>query len=250
MDTKHLIATPVTLKDNAGEGAISAAFSIFGMVDSDQDIVTAQAFQSGQEVPMVWAHDWTRPVGKGVIRVEPDRAVFDGQFFMDTPDGVNAYKTVKNMGGLQQYSWGFRVTDAEYGEKDGTQVRYIKGAEVYEVSPVLVGANSQTHTLSIKSAGTLRASEERLLADAAEITRRYGELVTLEAKEGRALSQSRRDRIAAAADGIDQMRDGLSGHATALRDLLTETEPTKSIDIRALYADWQRTEARLNGVAV
>lgn len=134
------------------EGAVEAIFSTFGVIDSDNDIVLASAFTAGQQVPMVWAHDWQRPVGKGSVRVERDRAVLDGQFFLDTTAGLDAYRTVKAMGDLQEWSWGFRVTDADYGEQDGTPVRYIKGAELYEVSPVLVGANRDTATLAIKAA--------------------------------------------------------------------------------------------------
>ena len=50
-------------------------------------------------------------------------------------------------------------TDAEEegfldGKKDGEEeqdVRYLKGLTVYEVSPVLVGANQETYTMAIKS---------------------------------------------------------------------------------------------------
>lgn len=141
----------------ATEGAVEAIFSTFGVIDSDQDIVLASAFTAGQQVPMVWAHDWQRPVGKGSVRVERDRAVLDGQFFLDTTAGLDAYRTVKAMGDLQEWSWGFRVTDADYGEQDGATVRYIKGAELYEVSPVLVGANRDTATLAIKAAAAQQA---------------------------------------------------------------------------------------------
>ena len=39
-------------------------------------------------------------------------------------------------------------------KKDGEEeqdVRYLKGLTVYEVSPVLVGANQETYTMAIKS---------------------------------------------------------------------------------------------------
>ena len=133
-------------------GYVEAAFSIFGEVDSDRDIVEASAFTDGQEVPMVWAHDWQKPVGKGAISVDGrKRAVFKGSFFLNTEAGREAYETVKAMGGLQQWSWGFRVTDASQDQVEGEYIRRIKGADVYEVSPVLVGANRNTHTLLVKS---------------------------------------------------------------------------------------------------
>lgn len=145
-----------------GDGAVTAVVSTFGIVDSDGDVVRQSAFTDGQEVPMVWSHDWADPVGKGTISVQPDRAIFNGQFFMDTQRGAEAFKTVRAMGGLQEWSWGFRVLDAEVSDApDGQETnswygpgkaQYINRTEVFEVSPVLVGANRQTGTLDIKSA--------------------------------------------------------------------------------------------------
>lgn len=137
--------------DTTNPGYVEAAFSIFGKVDSDQDIVEPTAFKNGQEVPLAWAHDWTKPVGKGVISADKNQAVFKGRFFLTTTAGKDAYETVKEMGSLQQWSWGFRVTDASEDTVDGKRIRRIKSADVFEVSPVLVGANRETHTLAIKS---------------------------------------------------------------------------------------------------
>ena len=59
--TKRLSA-PLTLKaDDAG--AVSAVFSVFDVIDGDGDVVTKSAFTAGQEVPLVWHHDWSQPVG-------------------------------------------------------------------------------------------------------------------------------------------------------------------------------------------
>lgn len=145
--TKHL-HTQVEYKDDGDTGSVVARFSTFDIVDREGDIVRGSAFTDGQEVPMVWAHDWTRPIGKGVVRVAKDHARFEGEFF-PTQDGQQARLAVKSMAGLQQYSWGFRVLDTQ-PNKD------IKGfditkAEIFEVSPVLIGANQATATLSVKS---------------------------------------------------------------------------------------------------
>lgn len=148
-DTK-MAPSSFELKDDA-QGKIEAVFSTFGVVDSDGDVLTREAFTDGQRVPLVWAHDWSRPIGKGVVKTDPKRAIFSGQFFMDTTDGKNAYQTVKAMSDLQEFSWGFRILDAEQETRDGMPVRVITKAEVFEVSPVLVGANRETYTLALKS---------------------------------------------------------------------------------------------------
>lgn len=142
------------------EGKVSAVFSVFNSLDSDGDVVEPGAIKSGFKsgnVPMVWAHKWDMPIGKGYITEDNDKATFTGEFFMDTESGKEAYKIVKNMGDMQQWSFGYRVNDSEYGKlkKDGTEneedVRFLKDLTVFEVSPVLVGANQETYTLAIKS---------------------------------------------------------------------------------------------------
>jgi HK97 family phage prohead protease len=147
------------IKDD-GKGEVAAVFSVFDKVDSDGDIVKSGSIKSGfksGDVPMVWAHKWDMPIGKGQIIQDDDKATFKGEFFMDTESGKEAYNLVKAMGDLQQWSFGFKVDDSEYGkiQKDGSDdeesVRYLKGLTVYEVSPVLVGANQETYTMAIKS---------------------------------------------------------------------------------------------------
>jgi HK97 family phage prohead protease len=141
-----------------GEGKVSAVFSVFNTLDSDGDVVIEDAIKSGFKsgsVPMVWAHKWDMPIGKGLIKQDKDKATFEGEFFMDTESGKEAYNLVKAMGDLQQWSFGYRVNDSERGKfKKGDNeldARYLKDLSVYEVSPVLVGANQDTYTMAIKS---------------------------------------------------------------------------------------------------
>lgn len=144
--TKHL-QTQVEYKDDSDTGSVIARFSTFDIVDREGDIVRASAFTHGQEVPMVWSHDWHAPIGKGTVLVEKDHARFEGVFFPTTA-GQEARATVKAMGSLQQYSWGFRVLDTQQNDK--IRGYDITKAEVFEVSPVLVGANQATSTIAVK----------------------------------------------------------------------------------------------------
>ena len=138
------------------EGKVSAVFSVFNNLDSDGDVVVPGAIKSGfksGDVPMVWAHKWDMPIGKGQITSDGEKATFNGEFFLDTESGKEAYKIVKNMGDMQQWSFGYRVDDSERGKfgDDEKDARYLKDLTVYEVSPVLVGANQDTYTMAIKS---------------------------------------------------------------------------------------------------
>ena len=145
--------------DGESKGQVKAVFSVFNNLDSDGDVVLPDAIRSGfksGDVRMVWSHKWDMPIGKGTIKKDKDKAYFDGSFFMDTESGKEAYNLVKNMGDLQQWSFGFKVNDSEYGKwkksaDEEVDVRYLKNLSVYEVSPVLVGANQDTFTMAIKS---------------------------------------------------------------------------------------------------
>jgi HK97 family phage prohead protease len=159
MSEKEQKAIDFELKEEA-EGKVSAVFSVFNSLDSDGDVVLPGSIKSGfksGDVPMVWAHKWDMPIGKGRINEDDGKATFSGEFFMDTDSGKEAYKIVKNMGDMQQWSFGYRVNDSErapFKSADSDEerdARYLKDLTVFEVSPVLVGANQETYTMAIKS---------------------------------------------------------------------------------------------------
>lgn len=149
--TDRRFSAPVTIKARGSAGEVTAVFSTADVVDSVGDRVLSSAFKDGQHVPLVWAHDWSRPVGRGIVKVEPTRAVFEGRFFTETTAGRDAYLTVKAMSDLQEWSFGFQTRDAVPGASGENVIRDL---ELYEVSPVLVGANRSTHTLAVKRAAT------------------------------------------------------------------------------------------------
>ena len=140
-------------------GTVEAVFSVFNEVDSDGDVVLPKSIRSGygdKGVAMVWGHDWKNIIGKGKIVQDDDKAVFKGSFNLNTNAGKEAYETVKAMSDLQQWSFGFEVLDSEVGmfQKDGgeeKEVRYLKDLKVWEVSPVMVGANQNTGTVMLKN---------------------------------------------------------------------------------------------------
>jgi HK97 family phage prohead protease len=217
-DVKH-ITTSAEFKADGPTGSLRAVISTFDVVDMDGDVVAASAFTDGQAVPLVWAHDWSRPIGKGAIRVEANRAVFDGQLFLDTADGLNAFNTIKGMGDLQEYSWGFRILDAEPVSKQGVDARCITKAEVFEASPVLVGAagRGRTRTLSLKGEGLdYDTHAAQTLGAVEEFVERTRSGSDLRVKRGRPISEARRVRMAS-------VRDGLRGHADEVDAMLLET---------------------------
>ena len=224
---KKFIA-PVTLKDaqeGQEEGSLEAVISTFDILDHDGEMVAASAFKDGQELPMVWSHDWSKLIGKGTIRVDTDRAVFNGQMFMDTVAGVEAFRLMRGLGSLQQFSWGFRVTNAETVEHQGQQVRRILETEAYEVSAVLVGSNPQTGILAIKGHGlTFDDHSESVQVAVSEWIERTRSGTETRLKEGRAISAARRSRMASVSEALRSGADEIDA-------LLKETAPPeKAVD--------------------
>ncbi len=164
METKRIDA--LDLKLDGPEGAFRARFASFNVIDRDGDVTLPGAFTNGQPVKIAaWGHDWRAlPVGKGTIYTDTAHAYVRGQFFTGTTHGRDTYATVKELGELQEWSYGYNVVDSERGRHEGQSVRFLKRLDVFEVSPVLVGAGIGTMTEAIKGWGAV-SDEERLLRD-------------------------------------------------------------------------------------
>lgn len=230
-------------------GHIVLAFAQIGVIDRDRDVTVAGAFPS-KDVPMsAYGHtSWNGalPVGRGAIAEKGAWAVFEGDFLMETDHGRNAYHTVKAMAELQEYSYGYEPTEFSYGTHEDQHVRFLKRLDVYEVSPVLVGAGLGTHTQSIKSGETgivLPYADhlEALLRETAVFVDRSRDRAEFRAKEGRVLSAATRDRLAS-------LMEALGAAGTDLAALLADTEAPKARTDRDIAALAEL--ARFHGVPI
>lgn len=153
MDTKSL--SGVQIKD-ADQGLVTAVFATLGTIDSDGDVTMPGAFTEGAPVKIsAYGHQsWNGvlPVGKGTIHTVGDQAILDGQFFMNTAAGRDTFEVVKQLGDLQEWSYGYEPADYSFGEQDGQSVRFLNKQSVFEVSPTLRGAGVGTRLLTAKSA--------------------------------------------------------------------------------------------------
>jgi HK97 family phage prohead protease len=245
-ETKHFSTKASITESGDGQGIIEAAFSVFDVTDSDGDVVLRSAFKEGQEVPMVWSHNWDMPIGKGTVHVTPKQAVFKGNLWLDTEDGLQAFRKMRNAGTLQEFSWGFQILDAEPGVKDGQQVRFIKDATLFEVSPVLVGSNRATRLLSLKAAEPADAVDDPHPPEPDE-------------------PETLMDRLESAAAGVEALiklaeDDGLVDEETrmafkgvtvrlgwarsAIEAVLTRTDPIHRIEPLNQYRRFQELTAR------
>jgi hypothetical protein len=238
---KKLYRGLMEVKAEGDQGLVRAVFATLNVEDSDGDITEPGAFGNQNVRLGAWGHAWQQlPVGKGVISEESDKAIFDGSFFLDTEAGQQHFLTVKNLAELQEWSYGFRVLESEASEVNGRRVRLLKKLQVFEVSPVMQGAGVDTMTVGIKGADlTFADHAEHVLADVQAFIERSGSLADLRSKEGRDLSAANRERLS-------ELHDLLGACAKGIEGLLDSTDPEKGL---ALFAEYQRNLARLQGVA-
>ncbi|MBN1248460.1 MAG: HK97 family phage prohead protease [Anaerolineae bacterium] len=162
---KKTFRAPVELKADGEEGTFRSVFAQFNVIDHDGDVTEPGAFRDGQEVVVEgWNHDYGLPPGKGVIHANDKEAWVDGRFFLDTTPGKDHYLTLKNLEGLEEWSYTFSIEAAESGEVDGERVRILKGLDVWGVAPVTRGAGIGTRTLALKGAGLTDEEFRRLKA--------------------------------------------------------------------------------------
>lgn len=146
------------IKD-AEKGEVEAIIATLGVVDKDEDIIRHDAIPDGAKVSMSsYGHDavfGARPVGKGKLFVDGAKLVFKGRVFLGTTDGRDTFEVLKEMGGDQEWSFGFRILGAEVPSEDERKQgarRILTKLDCFEVSPVIVGAGVGTRTLGVKEA--------------------------------------------------------------------------------------------------
>jgi hypothetical protein len=228
--------TPIEFKLSE-TGEVSLAFSRFNVIDSDGDVTFPGSMPVGKAVPMsAYGHtswDGAPPTGKGVISERSDLGIFGGSYFMETDQGRNAYHTTKAMADLQEWSYGYNVTDGGPGTFEGKRVRELRKLDVFEVSPVLKGAGVGTGTLAIKSGGPGPDAPyadhlDWVLDEVKALMDRSRDRADWRAKEGRVMSAANMTRLHALRDAMGPMVDDLD---SMIRDM---EPPPKSIDVVTL----------------
>jgi HK97 family phage prohead protease len=133
--------------NNAGE--FSGFASIFNNVDSYDDIVLPGAFKDSinKKIQLLWQHDPLFPIGKITEIKETVRGLFiKGQLCLETTKGREAYALLKESI-LDGLSIGFHVEDFFYNDDK----RYIKKANLWEISLVTFPANNAARIVEVKS---------------------------------------------------------------------------------------------------
>jgi HK97 family phage prohead protease len=219
MLTKDAPALRVKILDTDAEdgdvGEFTALVSVFDNVDSYGDVVMPGAFDrtlkewsaSGYPIPVYWGHNLSDPdynIGEVVEAVETDRGLqVRARLDMESPKSAQVYRLLKG-GRVKEFSFGYSVRDAGWGQKDDREVYELRDLDLYEVSVVPVGANPETELQTVKTHAERAAKAGARAAQ------------SLRAKAGRVLSAKNEDalrevrgELVAALEGIDDVLSAL-----------------------------------------
>lgn len=262
------------VKADTQQGVVEAYVSIFGNVDSYGEVVDKGAFAESLATKLpkvVWSHDWQQPIGVVNAAREDEKGLYvKFTLVKGVQKADEALALMQAQGGdgrpaIDEFSIGYSVQQDEIGN-DG--FRHLKKIRLYEISPVLVGANSETELLSVKGVkaedlddGTTPhvVTQEDLDNNPAlvEAGVAVGDTIGLPkedapapaeepkpenepapapaadeeakaAKEGRTLSAKTRAAIEQVVGEAEQFGNSLKTLVTPLKELLDATDPAKA----------------------
>jgi HK97 family phage prohead protease len=156
-----------TINVDTAKGIVEAFAAAIGNKDSVGDIIVPGAFAKSlqrRKPRVVWGHDWNSPIGK-VLEIEEipptDPRIplkmkqmnvgglyVKVQFNLGSARGKEAFNDVLFYGTEQEWSIGYKTLRKNYDPD--RQANVLHEVDLYEVSPVLHGANNLTSTISIK----------------------------------------------------------------------------------------------------
>lgn len=153
--------------DGLEEGEFEAIVSAFDNVDSYGDVVVKGAFSetlkewadSGDLVPVIWAHDWADPFSHlGVVKSAEEtdkglliRGYIGAEEREANPKAAQVWRLMKERR-VKQFSFAFDVLDGAEVEKDGKSFYELRRLKLHEVGPCLLGVNQATELISAKAA--------------------------------------------------------------------------------------------------
>jgi HK97 family phage prohead protease len=161
------------IKANGADGTIEGYGSVFGVVDSYDDVIAAGAFAAslaahkaaGTMPAMLWQHDADEPIGVWTEMVEDAKGLrVKGQLCLETSCGKEAQALLK-MGAINGLSIGFMSKQWAY-DRD-TDIRTLTELDLWEVSLVTFPANDKSRITGVKAADivgirTIRQAEQAL----------------------------------------------------------------------------------------
>lgn len=209
--------TVLDLKADADKREISGYAATFGGLDSYDDTIVKGAFaatlaakfkpaEDHVKIRTLWNHNWDVPIGKPTALNEDDK----GLAFVATLARTKAADDVLEMireKVVEEMSIGYLTKKASYREDDRAEwgyVRILEEIDLWEISPVTFGADSNTSV----AAKVARVAE--LKRHGYQIKARALQALQAEIKAGRVLSAKNLDKLKAAVEAIQDVINAAS----------------------------------------
>ncbi len=247
-----------------GPGSFEGYASMFGTEpDSYADVIDPGAYKDTiapflADGFIAWSHDWSNPIATPTTLREDERGLFLSATF-HTHDEAQRARTIaaeriergKSMGlsiGYEALTWEMRQVDTPVRNRWGEftdKVRALTKIKLYEVSLVTVPAQPSAQVTGAKSLSLpFEDHSESVRVAVSEWLERSRAGSALRVKEGRAISEARRARMATVSGSLRDAADEIDA-------MLKETEPKEpkagtAVEPLRLRADFERMYARIS----
>lgn len=174
---KNAIASVKYAEDESGNGYIEGYASTWTRIpDAYGDIVAKGAFakslakfeETGRSIPFLWAHEMSELKSYiGTCKADEDDI---GLHFIATFDDTDEAQRVRQLykdGRMSKFSFAYDTLDsATVTLEDGTKANELRELDIFEISAVLVPANSFAEVVDVKSGKRNSKRDEQTLRDA------------------------------------------------------------------------------------
>lgn len=139
------------------DGSFEGYGSVFGVVDSYQEIVAPDAFAESlaelaaknRRVPVLWQHRSDQPIGVYSDLTEDETGLFvKGKLLIDEVGQAKEAHALMKAGAVTGLSIGYWVRESTYDEKTG--IRTLTKLDLVEVSLVTFPANDDARVEAVK----------------------------------------------------------------------------------------------------
>lgn len=174
---KNAIASVKYAEDESGNGFIEGYASTWHKVpDAYGDIVAKGAFakslakyeETGRSIPFLWSHEMGELKSYiGTCKADEDEV---GLHFIATFDDTEEAQRVRQLykdGRMSKFSFAYDTLDSAIVTlEDGTKANELRELDIFEISAVLVPANSFAEVIDIKSGKRNSKKDEQTIRDA------------------------------------------------------------------------------------
>lgn len=153
---------------------ISGYASVFGVVDSQNDVIVKGAFASAERkyVKLLWQHDSNQPIGVITFIEEDEYGLkFEAEINNKIEVGREASELIKQKA-ICGLSIGFSINSSSYNE-DG--IRVIEDLSLAEISVVTFPANTHAEISCIKSKSFSKEYNESNLDELSSLVKKLAE---------------------------------------------------------------------------